>query len=128
MFCYCSAMSKWKPYQYSSKSSVYRITKVRKSYEFVTTLVYKHMLDEFIERKPLIQTFVKWTPVMFFHKWSMNMVVIKGSKAVLIQKLSMQCYPLSPDVDIIVAQQFLYRLAWPCGGYVGLLFFDRYVE
>ena len=84
------------------------------------------MLDKFIERKPHVQTFVKRAPVLFLHQWSMNMVVIKGSKAVLIQKLSMQCNPLSPDVAIIVAQQFLYRVAWPCGGCVGLLFFDRY--
>ena len=84
------------------------------------------MLDKFIERKPLVRTFVKRVPVLFLHQWSMNMVVIKGSKAVLIQKLSMQCNPLSLDVVIIVAQQFLYRVAWPFGGCVGLLFFDRY--
>ena len=41
----------------------------------------------------------------------MNRIVIKWSKAVLIQKLSMQCNPLSLDVVIIVAQQFLYRVA-----------------
>ena len=35
LFCYCSAMSKWNPYQYSSN----HITKVCKSYEFVTTIV-----------------------------------------------------------------------------------------
>ena len=86
------------------------------------------MLDEFIERKPLLRTCVKRAPVLFLHQCSMDMAVIKGRKAVLIQKLSMQCNPLSPDVVIIVAQQFLYHVAWPCGGCVGLIFFDRYVK
>ena len=49
--------------------------------------------------------------VLFLHQWSMNMVVIKGSKAVLIQKLLMQCYPSSPDVVIIVALQLLHNVA-----------------
>ena len=48
--------------------------------------------------------------LLFLHQWSMNLVVIKGSKAVLIQKLPMQCYPLSPDAVIIVAQQLLYHV------------------
>ena len=41
----------------------YRFTKIRKSYEFVTPIVL-HRLNEFVERKPFVRTFVKRAPVL----------------------------------------------------------------
>ena len=41
----------------------YRFTKIRKSYEFVTPVVYR--LNEFVERKPFLRTFVKRTTNAF---------------------------------------------------------------